>query len=130
MQFSAIMICPKPTQNPDVLCTPNPAASSATKKQTEAFKIALHRDDGKENGKYRNYRDYIGYILGLYWDKRKENGSYCSILGLSLSLSKAKSASRMDHLSAAPFNQGETRVVQDFRFCARGCNVRQRVVLP
>ena len=24
-------------------------------------------DNGKENGNYRDYRDYVGYILGLYW---------------------------------------------------------------
>ena len=27
-------------------------------------------------------RDYIGYILGFYWDNGKENGNYYSILGL------------------------------------------------
>ena len=25
---------------------------------------------------------YIGYILGLYWDNGKENGNYCSIVGI------------------------------------------------
>ena len=24
---------------------------------------------------------FIGYIMGLYWDNRKENGNYYSILG-------------------------------------------------
>ena len=30
--------------------------------------LGLRRDNGKENGNYYNglYRDYIGYILGLY----------------------------------------------------------------
>ena len=28
------------------------------------------------------YRDYIGYILGLYWDNGKENGKTTSILGV------------------------------------------------
>ena len=27
-------------------------------------------------------RDYMGFILGLYWDNGKENGNYYSILGL------------------------------------------------
>ena len=30
-------------------------------------------DNGKENGNYCS-------ILGLYWDNEKENGNYCSIL--------------------------------------------------
>ena len=37
------------------------------------------RDNGKENGNYRDYRGYIGiigYILGLYRDNGKENGNY------------------------------------------------------
>ena len=36
-------------------------------------------DNGKENGNYKDYRDYIGvigYILGLYRDNGKENGNY------------------------------------------------------
>ena len=28
-------------------------------------KIGLYRDNGKENGNYRDYRDYVGYILGV-----------------------------------------------------------------
>ena len=28
------------------------------------------RDNGKENGNYRDYRGYIGVILGLYKDYR------------------------------------------------------------
>ena len=28
-------------------------------------------DNGKENGNYRDYGGYIGYILGLYWDTGK-----------------------------------------------------------
>ena len=39
----------------------------------------------------------------------------------SLSLSrKRKARPEMDHLSAAPFSQGETRVVQDLLFWATG----------
>ena len=36
------------------------------------------RDNGKEHGNYYNglYRDYIGYILGIYRDNGKANGSY------------------------------------------------------
>ena len=26
----------------------------------------IYRDNGKENGNYRNYRDYIGIIYGSY----------------------------------------------------------------
>ena len=36
-------------------------------------------DNGKENGSYRDYREYIGIIglhFGLYKDNGKENGSY------------------------------------------------------
>ena len=50
--------------------------------------VGLHRDNGKENGNYRDYRDYrdyigiIGFILGLYRDNGKENGNYYSMLGL------------------------------------------------
>ena len=29
--------------------------------------MGIYRDNGKENGNYRDYRDYVGYILGLYW---------------------------------------------------------------
>ena len=39
--------------------------------------VGLHRDNGKENGNYRDNRDYIGiigFILGLYRDNGKENG--------------------------------------------------------
>ena len=27
-------------------------------------------------GSYRDYRDYVGIILGLYWDNGKESGNY------------------------------------------------------
>ena len=40
--------------------------------------MGLYGDNGKENGKYRDYRGYIGivgYILGLYRDNGKENGN-------------------------------------------------------
>ena len=42
--------------------------------------LGLYRENGKENGNYRDYRDYrdyIGYsILGLYRENGKENGNY------------------------------------------------------
>ena len=47
--------------------------------------MGLNRDNGKENGNYRDYKGYIGiivyiyiyiYILGLYRDNGKENGNY------------------------------------------------------
>ena len=28
----------------------------------------IYWDDGKENGNYRNYRGYIGVVLGFYWE--------------------------------------------------------------
>ena len=37
--------------------------------------LRLYRDNGKENGNYRDYRRYIGGILGLYRDNGKENGN-------------------------------------------------------
>ena len=36
-------------------------------------------DNGKENGNYRDYRVYIGNILGSYWDNGKWNGNYCGL---------------------------------------------------
>ena len=39
----------------------------------------LYRDNGKEDGNYREYRGYLGftgYILGLYSDDGKEHGNY------------------------------------------------------
>ena len=37
--------------------------------------IGLHRDNGKEDGSYRGFRDYIGYSrLGVY----RDNGNYYS----------------------------------------------------
>ena len=58
--------------------------------------IGYWEDNGKENGNYRDYREYMGFymgingkengsyyrILGLYKDNGKENGSYYRILGL------------------------------------------------
>ena len=38
--------------------------------------LGLCKDNGKENGNYRDYRVCIGVILGLYWDNGKENGNY------------------------------------------------------
>ena len=54
--------------------------------------LGLYRDNGKENGTYREHEGYIGYIgimekkvetignirviLGLYRENGKENGSY------------------------------------------------------
>ena len=42
--------------------------------------MGLYRDNGKENGNYkdyRGYRDHIGYsILELFWDNGKENVNY------------------------------------------------------
>ena len=41
---------------------------------TPVIPLGLSRDNGKENGNYRDYRGYIGiigiigYILGLYWE--------------------------------------------------------------
>ena len=32
------------------------------------------------------YRDYIGYILGLYWDNGKENGNYYIKIGYIVGL--------------------------------------------
>ena len=47
--------------------------------------LGLYWDNGKENGNYRGYRDYIGsigVILGLYyWDNGKEHGNYYIIPG-------------------------------------------------
>ena len=45
-------------------------------------RVKCPKNNGKENGNYRDYRGYIGimgYILGLYRDNGKENGSYYSI---------------------------------------------------
>ena len=45
--------------------------------------LGLYRDNGKEAGKYREYRGHIGFlgvILGLYRDNGKENGNYFSIM--------------------------------------------------
>ena len=49
--------------------------------------LRLSRDSGKENGNYRDDRDYIGlirgcigYIVGLYGDNGKENGNYYNII--------------------------------------------------
>ena len=75
------MIYPNPLKT-RMRCGPQALQHPWPQRQTEAFKIALHRDKGKENGNYRNYRDYIGYILGPYSDNGKENGSYRSMLGL------------------------------------------------
>ena len=33
------------------------------------------------SGLYRGYIDITGYIFGLDWDDREENGNYFSILG-------------------------------------------------
>ena len=42
--------------------------------------MGLYGDNGKENGNYRDYGEYIGgdigVILGLYGDNGKENGNY------------------------------------------------------
>ena len=41
--------------------------------------IVLYRDNGEENGNYRDYRGFIGitvYILRLYRDNGEENGNY------------------------------------------------------
>ena len=37
--------------------------------------IGLRRENGKENGNYRDYRGYIGGIYGLYVDNGTENGN-------------------------------------------------------
>ena len=37
------------------------------------FLLGLHRDNGKENGNYRDYIGIIGYILWLYRHNGKEN---------------------------------------------------------
>ena len=38
--------------------------------------LGLYRENGKENGNDRDYRDYIGYsILGLYRDNGEEKGN-------------------------------------------------------
>ena len=56
-------------------------AELTTEYQQETLSLTRStRDNGKENGNYRDYRVYIGYIvgfiLGLYWDNGKENGNY------------------------------------------------------
>ena len=33
-------------------------------------------DDSEFEGYYRDYRVYIGIILGRYWDNGKSNGNY------------------------------------------------------
>ena len=42
--------------------------------------LGLYKDDGKEHGNYRDYRAFIGVILGMYWgyigNNGKENGNY------------------------------------------------------
>ena len=38
-------------------------------------RLGLYWDNGKENGNYRNYGDYIGVLLGLCCDNGKENGN-------------------------------------------------------
>ena len=46
------------------------------------YVLGLYWDNGKENGSYRDCRVYIGYsMLGLYWDNGKENGNYYIIGG-------------------------------------------------
>ena len=52
----------------------------------------IYRDNGKSNGNYRNYRDYIGVLLGLYWDNGKENGNYYIITVYILGLRSSRSA--------------------------------------
>ena len=45
-----------------------------------AFLMGLYRDNGKENGNYKDYRDYVGDILGLYWGYigiREKNRKWC-----------------------------------------------------
>ena len=43
--------------------------------------VGLKRDNGKENGNYRDYRDYIGYsILWVYRDNGKQHGNHYSEL--------------------------------------------------
>ena len=47
--------------------------------------MGRNRDNGKENGSYRDYRVYDGahfYIVGLHWDNGKENGNYYIIIGV------------------------------------------------
>ena len=38
--------------------------------------LGLHRDNGKENGNYRDYKGIVGYILWLHRDNGKENENY------------------------------------------------------
>ena len=41
-------------------------ASSCGLPPKEPSRIGVNWDNGKENGNYRDYRDYIGVISGLY----------------------------------------------------------------
>ena len=45
--------------------------------------MGLYWDNGKENGNYRDYRVYIGVILGIYWGNigRMENKMETTIMG-------------------------------------------------
>ena len=33
--------------------------------------VGLYWNNGKENGSYKDHRDYIGVMLGLYWNNGK-----------------------------------------------------------
>ena len=50
-------------------CEPNPTKQLGQMTSTLRFKQLKNRS-------YRDYRDYIGVIMGLYWDNGKENGNY------------------------------------------------------
>ena len=41
----------------------------------------LYWDNGKENGNYRDYRDYMRFILELFSNNGKENGNYRDYTG-------------------------------------------------
>ena len=49
-----------------------------TEKKMETTILGSSWDDGKENGNYRDYRDYIGFILGLYriWGRLLDHFGY------------------------------------------------------
>ena len=47
---------------------------------SQCFRTCINGDNGKENGNYynglyRDYRVYIGVIMGLYRENGKENGN-------------------------------------------------------
>ena len=50
----------------DLLVRAEPADQKEASNALIEYIFGLYRDNGKENGNYRDYRDYIGVIEGLY----------------------------------------------------------------